>query len=173
MGSGLIADVDQLWPLIWLSVTKVLFRVSRGNSSYMLHETESLQCNGSHQGSHRWWSLFILNFQEILQKNYRKVEIKQKWLDGEFSNLTKFEDLPKTHMWSMNAEDWGEILERELARWFSGNDGAFRCTGHQNLCILKSLRCNDHMFNRYLEYWSWMVVLYHQKYCTPCTSACF
>ncbi|XP_077138670.1 F-box only protein 48 [Ranitomeya variabilis] len=54
-------------------------------------------------------------WQEIVQRNYKSV-IKQKWMDGTFSNIDSYEKLPPKTMCPLRAESWGEILEAELAR---------------------------------------------------------
>ena len=54
-------------------------------------------------------------FQETFKRNYGKSLIKRQWMNGAFSKAEKFTDLPVKHMCPMNAEDWGEILDRELS----------------------------------------------------------
>ncbi|XP_063298013.1 F-box only protein 48-like [Pelobates fuscus] len=55
-------------------------------------------------------------WKETFKRNYQKSKVKQEWLDGKYSNIPSFSDLPNKSMWTMNKEDWGEILEAELRR---------------------------------------------------------
>ncbi|XP_075123491.1 F-box only protein 48 [Leptodactylus fuscus] len=55
-------------------------------------------------------------WQETVQINYRRCIIKQKWKDGDFSNIHSYEKLPEETMCPLSVESWGEILDAELTR---------------------------------------------------------
>ncbi len=58
----------------------------------------------------------LVSLQEVLKKNYRKKEVVEKWLQGKCSSPQSEQELPRIHMWPMDVESWGAILECELAR---------------------------------------------------------
>lgn len=60
--------------------------------------------------------IMCISLQEIVQRNDSKCIIKQKWMDGTFSNIDSYQKLPRKAMCPLSAESWGEILEAELAR---------------------------------------------------------
>ncbi|KAM8945452.1 F-box only protein 48 [Pelodytes ibericus] len=55
-------------------------------------------------------------WKELLQGNYNRNKTKQEWLDGHYSNISSFSDLPENSMYPMNADDWGDIFKAELER---------------------------------------------------------
>ncbi|KAG8510141.1 F-box only protein 48 [Galemys pyrenaicus] len=56
------------------------------------------------------------SLKETVQRNYRKSQVKHKWLSGHFSNLHSSVSLPEEIMCQMDADTWALILEAELTR---------------------------------------------------------
>ncbi|XP_072032011.1 F-box only protein 48-like [Amphiura filiformis] len=56
------------------------------------------------------------SWKETVMRNFGHHAIKRKWLKGEFSNFSSFEDIPGKHMCCMDVETWGRILDLELSR---------------------------------------------------------
>lgn len=56
------------------------------------------------------------SWRDILLRNYKKSQVKLRWLSGRYSNICSPTSLPETTMCPMDAESWGEILEAELKR---------------------------------------------------------
>ncbi|XP_018422441.1 PREDICTED: F-box only protein 48 [Nanorana parkeri] len=54
--------------------------------------------------------------QETLRRNYSKRVIKQQWLDGRFSNISSYSELPQNSMCPLSVKSWGEIMEAEFRR---------------------------------------------------------
>ncbi|XP_043911940.1 F-box only protein 48 [Protopterus annectens] len=51
-----------------------------------------------------------------LQRNYWKRGIKEGWLNGLYSNINSAAEMPENHIYPMDVDTWGEILEAELER---------------------------------------------------------
>nr|XP_006824612.1 PREDICTED: F-box only protein 48-like [Saccoglossus kowalevskii] len=49
-------------------------------------------------------------------RNYGYNAIKRHWLDGTYSNINSYHDLPTKCMCPMDLETWGQVLELELCR---------------------------------------------------------
>nr|DBA27077.1 TPA: hypothetical protein GDO54_011256 [Pyxicephalus adspersus] len=55
-------------------------------------------------------------WKETLQRNYSKCVIKQQWLDGKFSKISSYSELPHYSMCPLSVTSWEEIMEAEFRR---------------------------------------------------------